>query len=66
VGHHVTYVKAKHWSSWHLLRTWTRVSGRAITVCGRQVADAVINIGVPAMKTCEACFRIDASHRETA
>jgi hypothetical protein len=45
--------------SWHALRTWTRVPGRAITRCGRTVSD--IEHALPDFpgdaKTCETCLR---------
>ena len=43
--------------SWHCLRTWTRVPGRAITLCGRSFT-AVTRVELPADKTCETCLRI--------
>lgn len=60
------YVKSpKARRSWHLLATWTRVPGRALTVCGLSIVDALEHDGVPAQRTCENCYRRRAS-RETA
>ena len=48
------YVKLK---SWHILRTWSRVPGRFITLCGRVgTGDVVADFGDE--KTCETCLRI--------
>lgn len=45
--------------SWHVIRTWTRVPGRAITLCGRtatgESADSFGN-----ERSCETCLRIQA------
>lgn len=47
-------------ASWHFLRTWTRVPGRLITVCGRTFDSAeVSNLALPRGKTCETCLRLD-------
>lgn len=50
------YVRIK---SYHILRTWTRVPGRFITLCGRQGnGDAELTFGDD--RTCESCLRIAA------
>lgn len=60
------YIKAdKPRRSWHLLRTWTRAPGRAITLCGRTIQDPLEHDGVPAQRTCETCYRVNASRQQT-
>lgn len=50
------YVKIR---SYHVVRTWTRVPGRWITLCGRTGGgDSVSDFGDG--KTCETCLRIAA------
>jgi len=45
--------------SWHIVRTWTRVPGRAITLCGRSASGATTDsFGDDA--SCETCLRIAA------
>ena len=45
--------------SWHVVRTWTRVPGRALTLCGRSVTGVEHALpDFPAgAKTCESCLR---------
>ena len=55
--------------SWHVIKTWTRVPGRALTLCGRQV-DTLVETphggeghatapGLPlGDKSCESCLRL--------
>lgn len=45
--------------SWHIVKTWTRVPGRAISLCGK-TGDDVEHAPYPPAdeKTCESCFRI--------
>ena len=51
------YIKIR---SWHVVRTFTRVPGRAITLCGKQ-AQGQTSTGLPmAEKSCETCLRIRA------
>lgn len=50
--------------SWHLLATWTRVPGRALSICGRTLNDAESRGGLPPGKTCETCFRIKATESD--
>ena len=51
--------------SWHIIRSWTRVPGRARTLCGLSVVtqgEGKVNAtapGLPAGKSCETCLRID-------
>jgi len=45
--------------SWHIIRTWTRVPGRAITLCGRS-ATGPTSAGFGDDKSCETCLRISA------
>ena len=44
--------------SWHLIRTWTRVPGRAITLCGRSAEGQESGEPPSDEATCESCFRI--------
>lgn len=54
------YIKIR---SWHVIRTWTRVPGRAITLCGRD-ADGLTENTLPLdEKSCETCLRL-ATRRE--
>ncbi len=63
----MTYVKSPNpRRSWHLLRTWTRVPGRALTVCGLTIEGALEHDGVPAQRTCERCWRVKASREDHA
>lgn len=44
--------------SWHAIRTWTRVPGRAITLCGL-TAEGDSRLEFPAdEKSCESCLRM--------
>lgn len=45
--------------SWHAIRTWTRVPGRAVTLCGRLVNDVTVALDdfPTGDKTCESCLR---------
>lgn len=46
--------------SWHRVREWTRVPGRAITLCGRTVSGQQ-SVTLPMTeKSCETCLRIDS------
>jgi len=48
--------------SWHALRTWTRVPGRAITRCGRTINEVEHRSDLPGNeKSCESCLRYLAS-----
>jgi hypothetical protein len=47
-----------HIRSWHIIRTWTRVPGRAITLCGRTVVGDAYPEPAGGEATCETCFRI--------
>jgi hypothetical protein len=59
---HDTWVKI---SSWHILRTWTRVPNRGVTLCGRTATMIDEALGPPSdEKTCETCFRL-REHRTT-
>lgn len=45
--------------SWHIVRTFTRVQGGAITACGRSVRGADFVDQRPANeRSCESCYRI--------
>lgn len=44
--------------SWHRVKTWTRVPGRAITLCGKTVNGDVQADRDHSEKSCESCFRI--------
>ena len=47
--------------SWHVIRTWTRMPGRAITLCGR-TSDGESSPDLPMdEKSCETCLRIRAT-----
>ena len=47
--------------SWHVIRTWTRVPGRALTYCGRTATgESADDFGDD--RTCETCFRITAKN----
>ncbi len=48
--------------SWHIVRTWTRVPNRAITLCGRTAAGDT-SPDLPAEKSCESCLRIAERNR---
>ena len=50
------YVKLR---SWHIVRTWTRVPGRFITLCGR-MGSGTSSMTFGDEKTCESCLRINA------
>lgn len=44
--------------SWHVFETWTRVSGRARSLCNRNLdGETVRDTRVAGEKTCEACYR---------
>lgn len=45
--------------SWHVIRTWTRVPGRAITLCGR-TAEGPTAEGRGDERSCETCLYIKA------
>jgi hypothetical protein len=45
--------------SWHIVRTWTRVPGRAITLCGRSASGPTAE-GFGDDASCETCLRIAA------
>jgi hypothetical protein len=45
--------------SWHAIRNWSRVPGRAITLCGR-AATGETSDTLPEGKSCENCLRIVA------
>jgi len=45
--------------SWHIIRTWTRVPGRALTRCGK-VATGEPSNDFGDEKTCESCLRLNA------
>ena len=50
------YVKIR---SWHILKTWTRVPNRFITLCGRGgYGESADSFGDE--KSCETCLRINA------
>lgn len=51
----MTYVRIV---SWHVLRTWTRLPGMALTLCGRRIQDPETAQELPAGKSCETCLRI--------
>lgn len=43
--------------SWHIVKGWTRVPGRATTRCGR-VADGATSLTLPSDEaSCESCLR---------
>lgn len=45
--------------SYHLFKTFTRVSGRAITLCGRSAdADTVVDELPGGTRSCENCLRL--------
>jgi hypothetical protein len=53
--------------SWHLLATWTRVPGRALTLCGRTVQDPPTSAELPGNeKSCETCLRLFAGEQAEA
>ena len=48
-------------ASWHAIRTWSRMPGRAITLCGRQSRDGEeTSDTLPSERSCETCLRIVA------
>jgi hypothetical protein len=51
------YVKIR---SWHIIRTFTRVPGGAITLCGKRTQGAPMSQVLPLVdKSCETCLRLD-------
>lgn len=59
----MTYVKVQ---SWHLLKTWSRSPGVAITLCGRRADDPETRETLSAERSCESCLRISHSDRYKA
>ena len=57
----MTYIKTSdvEGRSWHLIRTWTRVPGRAITLCGKPAHGSTID-DFGAERSCESCLRAKA------
>ncbi len=60
----VEWVQRRPELSWHAVRDWTRVPGRARTVCGRTVSGETSD-ALPAEKSCETCLRIVARRSTT-
>ena len=62
------YVRKSDRLSWHLFRTFTR-GGTIRTMCGPgrggMPGDAEEQVGLPAGRTCETCFRVALS-KETS
>lgn len=58
----MTYVKVR---SWHVLKTWSRMPGVGVTLCGRRTGQETRDT-LPAEATCESCLRIEKSERYTA
>lgn len=48
----------------HVVRTWTRVPGRAITLCGRMATGATSDELPLEEKSCETCLRLKESRVE--
>lgn len=46
--------------SWHVLLTWTRVPGVAMTRCGRRATGVAVDERPGNEPTCESCLRIIA------
>jgi hypothetical protein len=51
--------------SWHAVRTFTRVPGRAIALCGRWLTGPFVTALPLNDKTCETCLRLLERVRET-
>lgn len=45
--------------SWHVIRNFTRVPGRVVTVCGRTFEGPTSDT-LPSGKSCESCLRLVA------
>jgi hypothetical protein len=45
--------------SWHIIRTWTRVPGTALTLCGKRATGASADT-FGDDKSCESCLRLQA------
>jgi len=45
--------------SWHIISTWTRVPGQAVTLCGK-TARGEVKADFGNEKSCEICLRIAA------
>ena len=50
--------------SWHVIKTWTRVPGRALTLCGRLATGATADVLPLGDKSCETCLRLQAKAGE--
>lgn len=50
--------------SWHIIRTWTRVPRRAVTLCGRRAEGESADTLPMDEKSCESCLRIAAKRSE--
>lgn len=61
------YIRSSRRRSWHIVRNWTRVTGRAVALCGRTVMSLEIDRVSPALdeKGCETCERIALRNAET-
>ena len=44
--------------SWHIVKSWTRVPGRAVTYCGRTVVGDILDELRLTEKSCETCARL--------
>lgn len=57
----MTYIKTRDvpGRSWHILKTWTRVPGRAITLCGKPATGSTAD-DFGDERSCESCLRIKA------
>lgn len=61
------YVRAAKRRSWHVVRNWTRVTGRAVALCGRTVWSVELQTDAPALdeRGCEPCARLALRNEET-
>lgn len=53
----MTYVRRRPDLSWHIFRTWSRVPGRAVSLCGRRIEAAETSDTFGDDRTCETCWR---------
>jgi hypothetical protein len=49
------YIKIR---SWHVVSTWTRVPGHAITLCGKSASGEQSPFLPISEKSCETCLRL--------
>lgn len=53
------------YGSWHLVRSWTRVPGRAVTLCGRTASGPTADIFPNDEPSCETCARVRLRNEAT-